>query len=159
MTQKQPRFYSPRGRCWRVNNCAVCNRWLMCLPRVQMVVTGAKSEEESRTAARIVAKIVRKLGFAVTFKAFRIQNLVCTGSVGFPIRLEGLADEHGRLSSVRLNWVVYVKPVFVRAALLWSCILVRAVRAGALPWPRVPPGAAQGCRACVCVRQGCPHWR
>lgn len=66
-----------------------------------MVVTGAKSEEESRSAARMVAKIVRKLGFPVSFKEFRIQNLVGTGSVGFPVRLEGLADEQGRYSSVR----------------------------------------------------------
>ena len=68
----------------------------------QMVVTGAKSEEESKSAARLVAKIVRKLDFPVAFKDFKIQNLVGTGSVGFPIRLEGLADDkdHGKISSV-----------------------------------------------------------
>jgi hypothetical protein len=30
---------------------------------------------------------------------FRIQNMVATGDCGWPIRLEGLADEHSKFSS------------------------------------------------------------
>jgi hypothetical protein len=71
------------------------------LPRWQMVTTGARNEDECRLAARKVAKIVRKLGGNASFKDFRIQNIVGTGGVNFPVRLEGLADEHGRMSSVR----------------------------------------------------------
>ena len=38
--------------------------------------TGAKSEEESRLAARKYARIVQKLGFPTKFKDFKIQNMV-----------------------------------------------------------------------------------
>lgn len=65
----------------------------------KMVTTGARNEDDSRLAARKVAKIVKKLGGNASFKDFRIQNIVGTGGVSFPIRLEGLADEHGRMSS------------------------------------------------------------
>lgn len=57
----------------------------------KMVCTGAKSEEDARTAARKYARIVKKLGFpAVKFKEFKIQNMVGSCDVKFPIRLEGL---------------------------------------------------------------------
>merc|ERR1719225_1597046 len=45
----------------------------------KMVCTGAKSEEDSRLAARKYARIVQKLGFPTKFKDFKIQNMV--GSV------------------------------------------------------------------------------
>ena len=38
--------------------------------------TGAKSEEDSRLAARKYARIVQKLGFPTKFKDFKIQNMV-----------------------------------------------------------------------------------
>ena len=41
-----------------------------------MVCTGAKSEEDSRLAARKYARIVQKLGFPTKFKDFKIQNMV-----------------------------------------------------------------------------------
>ena len=43
-----------------------------------MVCTGAKSEEDSRLAARKYARIVQKLGFPTKFKDFKIQNMVTT---------------------------------------------------------------------------------
>ena len=69
-----------------------------------MVTTGARNEDDSRLAARKVAKIVKKLGADASFKDFRIQNIVGTGGVAFPIRLEGLADEHGKMSSVSAQY-------------------------------------------------------
>ena len=48
--------------------------WLY--PPGKMVCTGAKSEEESRLAARKYARIVQKLGFNTKFKDFKIQNMV-----------------------------------------------------------------------------------
>lgn len=36
----------------------------------KMVVTGAKSEEESNTASRKYARIIQKIGFPVKFKKF-----------------------------------------------------------------------------------------
>jgi hypothetical protein len=46
------------------------------------------------------AKIVQKLGFQATFKEFKIQNIVGSCDVRFPIRLEGLAFAHSLFASV-----------------------------------------------------------
>ena len=45
---------------------------------------------------------MQKLGFAVRFKDWMVQNIVATGDVGFPIRLEGMADDYSAWTSVRL---------------------------------------------------------
>uniref|UniRef100_A0A3Q2CSR2 TATA box binding protein like 2 n=1 Tax=Cyprinodon variegatus TaxID=28743 RepID=A0A3Q2CSR2_CYPVA len=55
----------------------------------KMVCTGAKSEEQSRLAARKYARVVQKLGFPARFLDFKIQNMVASCDVCFPIRLEG----------------------------------------------------------------------
>lgn len=65
----------------------------------KMVVTGAKSEEQSRLASRKYARIIQKLGFQAKFQDFKIQNIVGSCDVKFPIRLEGLAYAHGHFSS------------------------------------------------------------
>ncbi|KXN70762.1 TBP-domain-containing protein [Conidiobolus coronatus NRRL 28638] len=65
----------------------------------KMVVTGAKSEDDSRLAARKYARIVQKLGFQAKFTDFKIQNIVGSSDVKFPIRLEGLAYSHGHFCS------------------------------------------------------------
>jgi len=65
----------------------------------KMVCTGAKSEEDSRLAARKYARIVQKLGFMTKFKDFKIQNMVGSCDVKFPIRLEGLVLTHSQFSS------------------------------------------------------------
>ena len=65
----------------------------------KMVVTGAKSEDDSRLASRKYARIVQKLGFDAKFSEFKIQNIVGSCDVHFPIRLEGLAFSHGAFSS------------------------------------------------------------
>ncbi|ODN77059.1 TATA-box-binding protein [Cryptococcus amylolentus CBS 6039] len=65
----------------------------------KMVVTGAKSEDDSRLASRKYARIIQKLGFDAKFAEFKIQNMVGSCDVKFPIRLEGLAFSHGAFSS------------------------------------------------------------
>ncbi|UZJ54166.1 hypothetical protein CBS101457_003486 [Exobasidium rhododendri] len=65
----------------------------------KMVVTGAKSEDDSRLASRKYARIIQKLGFDARFTEFKIQNIVGSCDVRFPIRLEGLAYSHGVYSS------------------------------------------------------------
>jgi len=65
----------------------------------KMVVTGAKSEDDSRLAGRKYARIIQKLGFEAKFQEFKIQNIVGSCDVKFPIRLEGLAYSHGHFSS------------------------------------------------------------
>jgi len=64
----------------------------------KMVCTGAKSEEDSRLAARKYARIVQKLGFPAKFLDFKIQNMVGSCDVKFPIRLEGLVLTHSQFS-------------------------------------------------------------
>ncbi|NXK91779.1 TBPL2 protein, partial [Formicarius rufipectus] len=65
----------------------------------KMVCTGAKSEEQSRLAARKYARVVQKLGFPAKFLDFKIQNMVGSCDVRFPIRLEGLVLMHQQFSS------------------------------------------------------------
>lgn len=65
----------------------------------KMVCTGAKSEDDSRLAARKYARIIQKLGFNAKFLDFKIQNMVGSCDVKFPIRLEGLVLTHSKFSS------------------------------------------------------------
>ena len=65
----------------------------------KMIIAGVKSEDDSRLASRKYARIVQKLGFDAKFFEFKIQNIVGSCDVKFPIRLEGLAYSHGQFSS------------------------------------------------------------
>ncbi|WVZ59590.1 hypothetical protein U9M48_009710 [Paspalum notatum var. saurae] len=94
----------------------------------KMVCTGAKREDHSRLAARKYARIIQKLGFPARFKVnafvtlvcsgrkrfpdphidsmgsgdiqdFKIQNIVGSCDVKFPIRLEGLSLASGLFSN------------------------------------------------------------
>lgn len=49
--------------------------------------------------ARKFARIIQKLGFSVKFLDFKIQNLVATVDLRFPIKLENLNQMHGQFSS------------------------------------------------------------
>ena len=61
----------------------------------QIIVTGAKSEDDSRLASRKYAHIVQKLGSDAKLSDFKTQNIVGSCDVKFPIRLEGLVYSHG----------------------------------------------------------------
>ena len=65
----------------------------------KMVCTGARTEEASKQASRTYAKIIMKLGFPVKFTEFTVQNIVASGDVKFPIRLEGLANSYLKFCS------------------------------------------------------------
>ncbi|XP_065883449.1 uncharacterized protein [Dysidea avara] len=65
----------------------------------KMVCTGAKSEDFSRLAARKYARVIQKLGFPAKFTEFKIQNMVGSCDVKFPIRLEGLVVQHQQFCS------------------------------------------------------------
>ena len=65
----------------------------------KMVCTGARTEEESKQASRIYAKIILKLNFPVKFSEFKVQNIVASCDAKFPIRLEGLASEYLKFCS------------------------------------------------------------
>lgn len=56
-----------------------------------MIVTGAKSLEDSVNAAKKYVSIIRRVGFDAKFSNhnYKVQNMTATCDVGFPIRLEG----------------------------------------------------------------------
>lgn len=56
-----------------------------------MIITGARSIEESVIATKKYVTIINKVGFPVKFmeSEFKIQNMTATCDLGFPIRLEG----------------------------------------------------------------------
>lgn len=66
----------------------------------KMVITGAKSEEKSETAARMYAKMIKKVGNdKVKMQEFKIQNIVGSCDVRFPISLESLNTGHSTYST------------------------------------------------------------
>ena len=69
----------------------------------KMVCTGAKSEDESRKAARKFAKIIKSLGFQVEFKEFKVQNIVGSCDIKFKIHLTKLNTALGGLNDRAKN--------------------------------------------------------
>lgn len=65
----------------------------------KMVCTGAKSEHLAKLATKKYVKVIQRLDFPALFKDYKIQNIVGSCDVKFPIRLEGLAFSHGNFSS------------------------------------------------------------
>ena len=60
----------------------------------KMVCTGAKSEAMSQLAAKKYVRVVQKCGMPAEFQDFKVQNMVGSCDVQFPIRLEVLAHSH-----------------------------------------------------------------
>ncbi|KAH0948288.1 hypothetical protein HN011_011783 [Eciton burchellii] len=65
----------------------------------KLVCTGTRSEDDSLLAAKKFARIIQKLGFPIKFTCFKIQNIVATCDLKFPIKLENLNYMHGQFSS------------------------------------------------------------
>ncbi|KAK1875493.1 TATA box-binding protein-like protein 2 [Dissostichus eleginoides] len=68
-------------------------------PRTTALIFSSGKMEHSRLAARKYARVVQKLGFPARFTDFKIQNMVASCDVCFPIRLEGLVLTHQQFSS------------------------------------------------------------
>jgi len=60
-----------------------------------MVCTGARDLYLSRLAARKYCRIFQAVGIPVSFKNFKIQNIVASATVGFTIKLQEIADAYG----------------------------------------------------------------
>jgi len=60
----------------------------------KVVITGARDEDSAKIAAKKFAQIIKKLDYPVKFLDFKLQNMVGSIDVKFPVRLEGLAYEH-----------------------------------------------------------------
>jgi hypothetical protein len=114
----------------------------------KMVVTGAKSEDDSRLASRKYARIVQKLGFDAKFSEFKIQNIVGSCDVKFPIRLEGLAYSHGQFSSYEPE----VRDPGSTHILEIDCAI-------AFPWTYLSHDQTQSRSPHFCVRKDRSHWR
>ncbi|KFB39418.1 TATA-box-binding protein [Anopheles sinensis] len=65
----------------------------------KIICTGAKNETEANLGLRKFVRIIQKLGNNVKFLDFKVQNLVATADLRFPIRLENLNQNHGQFSS------------------------------------------------------------
>ena len=127
----------------------------------KMVVTGAKSEADARTAARKYARIIQKLDFPARFADFKIQNMVGSCDVRFPIRLEGLAYKHSHYSSYEPE--LFPGLIYRSAPRLASSPL-SLYPASLLTTRRLAPlvtfsGAPQNCPARLRLGQSRPHRR
>ncbi|XP_049850962.1 uncharacterized protein LOC126324504 [Schistocerca gregaria] len=61
----------------------------------KIVCTGAKNEATAYVATKRCASIIKHINSVnIKVRDFKIQNMVANCSVGFPIRLEALQDEH-----------------------------------------------------------------
>jgi len=66
----------------------------------KMCVTGVKSTHNATLACKKFAYIVERVGYTPKeFMDFKVQNIVGTADVGFPIRLEGLVYAHSAFAS------------------------------------------------------------
>jgi len=64
-----------------------------------MVITGARNEWLSRLAARKYCHILQRCGLEVSFNKFGIQNVVAHAEVGFPIKLQEIAQKYNLYAS------------------------------------------------------------
>lgn len=65
----------------------------------KIVCTGARNEDMANLGCRKFARIIQKLNYPARFTEFKIQNLVATVDLRFPIKLENLNQMHGQFSS------------------------------------------------------------
>lgn len=56
--------------------------------------TGSKSEEDARTAARRVARILQKLGFKVKFTSFKVKNVLGVVHLPFGVRVDDFCKKN-----------------------------------------------------------------
>mmetsp|Transcript_41503 Transcript_41503/g.129933 ORF Transcript_41503/g.129933 Transcript_41503/m.129933 type:complete len:226 (-) Transcript_41503:225-902(-) len=65
----------------------------------KMVVLGCKSHDDARRAAQYFAKLIQKIDQPANMREFKVQNMVGTCDMGFPIRLEKLVYTHAKFAS------------------------------------------------------------
>lgn len=62
-------------------------------------VTGAKSEQDAKKAAKKFQKIIARVGYTGSFNDFKVQNISGTCDCKFPIRLESFALKNSLFAS------------------------------------------------------------
>ena len=68
----------------------------LVFPSGKLVVTGARTVDDSRLAARKYARILQRLGYPVRFNHFKIQNIVASCDMKVAISLEDLIAHDSR---------------------------------------------------------------
>jgi hypothetical protein len=100
------------------------------------------NEDNSQLASRKYTRIVQMLGFNAKFSEFKIQNIVGSCDVKFPIRLEGLAYSTPSRTGNDAIWDREFDQVWsllsVRRACLTNCIFP-FFPLPSLPSPHTPP--------------------
>jgi transcription initiation factor TFIID TATA-box-binding protein len=92
--------YNPR----KINSCVIRLKSPKCTVMIyamgKVLVSGAQTYDIAFLAAKKIAKLITKCGFGEgKVTDIRIENMIATGDVKFPIRLEGIANEHRASSS------------------------------------------------------------
>ncbi|XP_046920131.2 uncharacterized protein LOC124500135 [Dermatophagoides farinae] len=88
--------YNPKRFCAVIMRIFEPRTTAMLFASGKIVVTGAKNERLACLACRKYGRIVQKLGYDVKFSEFKVQNIVSTVDMKFPIRLDKLAIYHGQ---------------------------------------------------------------
>lgn len=108
---------------------------------------------------------VIELLFFLCCQDFKIQNIVGSCDVKFPIRLEGLAYSHGAFSSVSCTPCLFPNHNSLSYLLEFPChcpdillVFHSPVWTRALPWINLSNEAAKDCAADFCFRQDCSDW-
>uniref|UniRef100_A0A6M2DJV4 Putative tata-box binding protein tbp component of tfiid and tfiiib n=1 Tax=Xenopsylla cheopis TaxID=163159 RepID=A0A6M2DJV4_XENCH len=65
----------------------------------KLVCTGGRNEVLNLTGARKMARVIQKLGYRAQFLDYKVQNLVATVDVRFPIKLENMHEVHSQFTS------------------------------------------------------------
>ncbi len=91
--------YNPRRFAAVVMRLKVPKTTALVFASGKMVCTGAKNEESSKVASRKFARIIQKLGNPVSFTQFKIQNVVGSCDIGFPIDLEHIGQKYSEFCS------------------------------------------------------------
>ena len=64
-----------------------------------MVCTGSKNIGESLYACRKYTRLLQRYDIRVCFHNFKVQNIVASATLGFPVRLINIAEDHGAFVS------------------------------------------------------------
>ena len=79
----------------------------------KMVCLGTKNEEQAKTACKTFAKIIKKIGYKVTFTNFKIQNIVGSCNLNFRLPLSRLGNHIMKyMNSTSVKHVAYLPDLF-----------------------------------------------
>ncbi|ETP34010.1 hypothetical protein F442_17575 [Phytophthora nicotianae P10297] len=84
---------------WKLVQGCFADHFFFLRCTMQIVITGGTSEDSCRLAARKFTRVIQKLNFPAKFTEFKVRNVMGTCDIRFPIRLEGLLNDHARFSS------------------------------------------------------------